>query len=273
MDAGRTPFGPGPLPGDGSQPTPAAPAEDRVLFLEDQLRSRQEALAHLGHDLRTPLNSIIGFSELMLTGIGGTLNPKHKEFVEAVHRNGHLMLGLINDLLDWSMVDGGRATLRTEAVDLGRLATDIRSCTEPVVAEAGLAVTWPDPAALAGQTFRMDPKRMMQVLLNLIDNARKFTPRGGFLAVAIAPEAARLVLTVQDSGPGIQRSEADRIFRPYWTRSPLPTKGGQERILGASGSGLGLSIVQAVVRLHGGTVQVDRGSLGGACFQVILPRT
>jgi signal transduction histidine kinase len=270
MDAGRTPFGPGTLPGDA--PPTAAGAEDRVLFLEDQLRSRQEALAHLGHDLRTPLNSIIGFSELMMTGIGGNLNPKHREFVEAVHRNGHLMLGLINDLLDWSMVDGGRSTLRPEDVDLGRFAEDIRACTEPVITGAGLITAWPDPAALTGRTFRMDPKRMMQVMLNLVDNARKFTPRGGHLAVAIEPDPASLVLTVQDSGPGIPREEADRMFRPYWTRSPLPTKGVHERIVGASGSGLGLSIVQAVVRMHGGTVSVDRGSLGGARFHVVLPK-
>ncbi len=271
MDAGRTPYPPGSLPGDAT-PAPGQLADDRILFLEDQLRSRQEALAHLGHDLRTPLNSIIGFSELMLTGIGGTLNTKHREFVDAVHRNGHLMLGLINDLLDWSMVDGGRSTLRPEEVDLVRFAGDIRACTEPVIDAAGLITTWPDPAVLAGQTFPMDPKRMMQVMLNLVDNARTFTPRGGQLAVAIESDPVRLLLTVQDSGPGIPRDQADRMFRPYWSRSPLPTKGAHERIAGASGSGLGLSIVQAVVRLHGGSVQVDRGPLGGARFQVILPR-
>ncbi|MFM2091407.1 MAG: hypothetical protein RLZZ127_1896 [Planctomycetota bacterium] len=250
---------------------PGATAEDRVLALQDQLQARQDALAHLGHDLRTPLNSIIGFSELLMTGIGGALNPKHREFVEAIHRNGHVMLGLINDLLDWSTVDGGRAALRLSDADLGRFASDVRACTEPVIQTAGLAASWPDPAALAGRTARIDAKRLLQVALNLIDNARKFTPRGGSVAFALDLQAGALVLTVEDSGPGIPKAEADRMFKPYWSRSPLPAKTAQPRIAGASGTGLGMSIVQAVVRLHGGAIEVDRGSLGGARFRVTIP--
>ena len=255
-----------PTPTPGSQPGTFAsqqPGTDRL---------GQDTIARLTHDLRTPLNSIIGFSDLLLSGIGGKLNAKQIEFIDAIHRNGHVLLSLINDMLDWSSIESGRIALRREPVDLVQLLADLRAMVDPVIASAKLKVEWPDAAGLASQLPSVDRKRVLQLLLNLIDNARKFTPSGGHMALAMTVEAGGLAVVVEDSGPGLAAEEMDRIFTPYSARLPQATaRGVEERIPGSHGTGLGLSIVRSIVLLHGGTIHVDRGTLGGARFRVMLP--
>ena len=235
------------------------------------MRLGQETMARLTHDLRTPLNSIIGFSDLLLSGMGGRLNPKQVEFIDAIHRNGHVLLALINDIFDWSSIESGRVALRREPVGLAQLVGDLRAMVDPVIGAAGLKARWPEPERMAGMTAMIDRKRVLQLLLNLVDNARKFTPQGGHMAVGAELSGDRLLLTVEDSGPGLSQDERDGIFTPYSSRGALPPVHAGGRIPGTHGTGLGLTIVRSIVTLHGGSIEVDRGALGGARFRVELP--
>jgi signal transduction histidine kinase len=239
--------------------------ERRRLLELDQLKT--EFLARISHDLRTPLNSIIGFSELITGEVGGRMNKKHAEFIAAINRNGHALLAMINELLDLSSLESGQIHLRLERIPLQTLLDDLRAATEPVLANAGIQAVWPQPETLAGKTAMVDRRRVLQVLTNLVDNARKFTPRGGSVAVEMDSDAKELRLVVSDSGPGIPASESDRIFAPYYQRPNGGMASG-----GAHGVGLGLAIVKSIVDRHGGQVGLDSGGTGKGCrFKVVLP--
>jgi signal transduction histidine kinase len=132
----------------------------RLLELDHM---KTEFLARLSHDLRTPLNSIIGFSDLITGDVGGKVNKKHAEFVAAINRNGHALLSMINELLDLSSLETGHVHLRKETVPLQTLLDDLRAATEPVLLQAGVHVKWPDSGLFAGKSAVVDRRRVMQV--------------------------------------------------------------------------------------------------------------
>jgi signal transduction histidine kinase len=234
--------------------------ERRHLLELDQVKS--EFLARVSHDLRTPLNSIIGFSDLMVAEVGGRMNKKHAEFVAAINRNGHVLLALINEILDLSSIESGHLQLRKEAVPLQVLVDDLRAATEPVLAAAQLEVRWPDPAAVAGKTALVDRRRMLQVLVNLVDNARKFSRPGGSVTVEMDCTGSEAWFAVADTGPGVAPEERERIFKPFYQR----ISGGLQ-----SGVGLGLAIVKGIVDCHGGRIDLDSDIGKGCRFRVVIP--
>jgi signal transduction histidine kinase len=236
--------------------------ERRRLLELDRIRS--EFLARVSHDLRTPLNSIIGFSDLLLAGHGGRPNRKHLEFVSAINRNGHALLAMINDLLDLSTIEAGQLKLRRTTVPLATVLDDLRAATEPVLLQAGLVPVWPERDALAGKQVTVDRRRLLQALLNLVDNSRKFTPAGGRVQIAMDAGPDRATFSVRDTGPGIPAEERDLIFRPYYQRPPTASGRGD-------GVGLGLVIVRAIIELHRGTIVIDSDAGRGCAFHLTLP--
>jgi signal transduction histidine kinase len=195
------------------------------------------------------------------------MNKKHAEFIAAINRNGHALLAMINELLDLSSLESGHVHLRLEPIALQTLLDDLIAATQPVLESAGITVRWPDPAPLAGRTAVVDRRRIVQVLVNLVDNARKFTPRGGTVTVEIGSDEREIHLVVADTGPGVPAGECDRIFAPYYQR---PTNSG----LGAAGThgvGLGLAIVKSIVEHHGGRIVLDSGIGKGCRFRITLP--
>ncbi len=226
---------------------------------------KTEFLARLSHDLRTPLNSIIGFSDLITGEVGGKVNKKHAEFVAAINRNGHALLSMINELLDLSSLETGHVHMRKETVLLETLLEDLCAATEPVLAQSGIEVTWPNQSKIAGKSAYVDRRRILQVLVNLIDNARKFTPKGGQITLEMSSDGTTAQFTVTDNGPGIPPNESDRIFKPYYQRpnatAPVVTQG----------VGLGLAIVRGIVQHHGGTITLDSDIGKGCRFTVNIP--
>ncbi|MBA2480395.1 MAG: HAMP domain-containing histidine kinase [Planctomycetes bacterium] len=238
---------------------------ERIRLLElDRLKT--EFLGRVSHDLRTPLNSIIGFSDLIIAGVGGKMNRKHAEFIAAINRNGHALLALINDLLDLSSIDARKMALKRAHVPLQTILEDLRAATEPVLTSANLTVAWPDTVGMIGKGAYVDRRRLSQVLVNLVDNARKFTPPGGRVSISMDADADAAVFTVRDSGQGIPPEERERIFHPYYQRS--------QSTLGSrvDGIGLGLVIVKAIVDLHQGRIVLDGEAGKGCMFQVVLPQ-
>jgi signal transduction histidine kinase len=234
--------------------------ERRRLLELDSMKS--DFLARVSHDLRTPLNSIIGFSDLMIAEVGGRMNKKHGEFISAINRNGHALLALINEILDLSSIESGHLQLRREAVPLLSVVEDLRAATEPVLAAAQLDVLWPTAVQLERKTAFIDRRRILQLLTNLVDNARKFSRAGGRVTIEMDAGPAEAWFAVADTGPGIAPEDREQIFRPYYQRSAGYSQ---------SGVGLGLAIVKGIVDCHGGRIELDSDIGKGCRFRVVIP--
>lgn len=232
--------------------------------LIDVDRMKSAFLARVSHDLRTPLSSIIGFSDLLHSGAEGRLNKRQLELVEAIARNGRTLLTQINDLLDLSTIESGQFTLRREAVEVDAVVADVVAAVSPLMTEARLIVSWPDPVDIAGRSVRIDRRRVVQALINLMDNARKFTPAGGRVALRIPPASrtgAPVRFIVEDSGLGIPPEDHEKVFKPFFQRSGTSN----------DGVGLGLAIVKGIAELHGGRIDLWSETGRGARFTMTLP--
>jgi signal transduction histidine kinase len=231
----------------------------------DQARSyKSEFLANMSHELRTPLNSIVGYSELLLQELYGPLNARQADRLEKIHRNGYSLLALISDILDLSKIEAGRLELRPAAIDLPPFVQEIADSLRPQSDAKDLALTV-DVAGPLPFLFA-DARCVHQALTNLLSNAIKFTNAGGriFVLPATTPEGD-LSLRVIDTGIGIKQSDLARILQPF-------ERIGAAQSRAKPGAGLGLSLVTALVGLHGGTFQIQSKVGVGTIATVIFPQ-
>jgi two-component system, NarL family, sensor histidine kinase BarA len=252
-------------------------AYDRLRELD---RLKSNFLATVSHELRTPLTSIIGYSEMLKEGIPGDLNDEQTEFVTTIHQKGEQLLELIQSLLDLSKLESGTMSLKRRDVDCGALARDVALTLTPTARKKNVVLQAEVEPSLPA--FYGDGERLRQVLLNLIENAIKFTPQGGRvqLSVRLAKELAHspdgggvvlgtgqrtvLELRVADSGIGIPEEQRERVFDAFYQVDNSAT-----REIG--GSGLGLSIVKRLVDAHDGRIQIESNQPTGTVFVVRLP--
>jgi signal transduction histidine kinase len=227
--------------------------------LQELDRLKNEFLARVSHDLRTPLNSIIGFSELLTQEVAGKLNKKQADFIAAINRNGYTLLSLINDLLDLASIESGQLNVRREPVPLQGIVDDVRAATEPQLAKH--KVTWPAPEAIAGKTVNVDRRRVTQAVMNLVDNSRKFTEPGGTIDISAGVDRDRCWFTVADNGLGIPEEDQGQLFKSFFQRQGPKQKNG--------GVGLGLAIVRGIAELHQGKAELVSSAPGrGTRFSV-----
>lgn len=243
-------------------------------------RLKSNLLATVSHELRTPLTSIIGYSEMLKEGIAGPMAGEQLDFVSTIHEKGRQLLELISGLLDLSKMESGTLTLRRAPVDFAPIVLDVLQTLAPMARTKGVHLTGECEPALP--PVLGDADRLRQVLLNLADNALKFTPSGGGVAIRVrmttidpAPQddsgvvllAARQVaaeISVADTGLGVPDSEKDKIFEPFYQ-----VDSGSTREVG--GTGLGLSIVRRLVEGHQGTIHVEDNEPCGAKMVVVIP--
>ena len=232
--------------------------------LAEREQQRADLLARVSHDLRALLTGILGFTELLLIDAGdGPAGRRRQECLDAIRRNGLSLLALINDLLDVASLERGQFSVRREVVALQALLADVRAATESQLAASGCVVSWPQREALSGLTAELDRRRICQATVNVIDNARRICGRGGRIDIDIGQDSEGTVISVADNGPGIAVADRERIFQPF-VRVEVPGQG-------AAGVGLGLAIVQAVIDLHGGRVELDSRPGHGARFALVIP--
>jgi CheY-like chemotaxis protein len=212
-----------------------------------------EQLASLSHEFRTPLNGVLGMARLLEST---RLTAEQKAYVSALHDSGQHLLTLVNDVLDYAKLGAGRVELHPAPMEVEGLLRGVAELLSPRAREKSLEIAWAAPATPVA--VQADEGRLRQILLNFAGNAVKFTETGGVLIAATVPQPGRLRLRVEDTGPGVSKSDRERIFEEFAQAEASHADLG--------GAGLGLAIARRLARAMGGDVGVETAPGGGACF-------
>ncbi len=235
--------------------------EQAAADAESLNAGKSRFLANMSHELRTPLNAIIGFSDIMRTRMFGPLSDRYAEYAGLVHESGGHLLDLINDVLDMSKIEAQRFDLAREQFDARDALSAALRLTRVQADTAGVHLR----GSLPTTPLEVDADRraIKQIVLNLVSNALKFTPKGGLVSVTARAQGQDLEIVVSDSGVGIATEDLTRLGRPY------EQAGGSEQR--AMGTGLGLSLVRAFAELHGGGMSIESALGEGTAVTVRLP--
>jgi signal transduction histidine kinase len=243
----------------------AGQLEQRTQALEAIDRTRRQLVADISHELTTPLAAIRGYVETLSMPEVSLDDDTRARYLTVVGEETDRLEHIVGDLLDMARLEGGGATLAIGDVPVGQLFERLRHRHEQVLDQR--SITLETSEASPGLIVRGDPKRLEQAVQNLVANATRHTPAGGRIVVSAIEKDEGVVLAVEDTGPGIPPEHLPRVFDRFYkvdvsrTGTALP-----------SGSGLGLSIVRAIVERHGGTIAAGHASNGGARFEIWLPK-
>jgi PAS domain S-box-containing protein len=229
---------------------------------ESASKSKSEFLASMSHELRTPLNAILNISESLGEGVYGDMNDKQQHSLETVTESGRHLLGLINDILDLSKIEAGKLDLVASDVPVRALCEASLRLVKEAALQRNQEVTLEIGAEI--ESIQADERKLKQVLVNLLSNASKFTPRGGHFGLQVAGHAGLVTFTVWDTGIGISSDDLKKLFQPF---VQLDSKLSREY----SGTGLGLSLAQRLAVLHKGRIDVESTPGMGSRFTVTLP--
>jgi PAS domain S-box-containing protein len=244
-----------------------------IQELQKATRLKDEFLATMSHELRTPLNAILGMSEALLEEVYGNINERQLNAVNTIEQSGKHLLSLIDDILDLSKISAGKVTLNITSISVAELCRSslifvsqqahIKKIKIETILSSDIDVT------------SIDERRMRQVLINLLNNAIKFTPTGGKVTLSVSRANADLCprkmndclcLSISDTGIGIASEDLSKLFQPFiQLDSNLNRK--------YEGTGLGLVMVKQIVELHGGLVTIDSELGKGSCFSIVLPHS
>jgi two-component system, cell cycle sensor histidine kinase PleC len=250
-----------------------AELEQANAISDDSRRRAEEAnlaksrfLATMSHELRTPLNAILGFSEVMQTEMLGPMgNATYKGYVTDIHDSGRHLLNLINEILDLSRIEAGRHQLSEEAVTLPFIAEDCVHMMTLRARNKGIALKEVYEDKLP--RIWADERAIRQIILNILSNAVKFTPQGGTVTVKVGWTAGGgQYVSVRDTGPGISEEEIPIVLSAFGQGS-IAIKSAEQ------GTGLGLNIVQALVKMHDGTFELKSKLREGTEVIITLPQT
>ncbi len=228
---------------------------------ESANRAKSEFLANMSHELRTPLNAIIGFSEIMENGMFGPLGEKYTDYVRDIRSSGGYLLGIIDDILDMSRLESGKVNLEKSDISLGLVINEAVRKSQDEIDRKRLALTI---EGTQDAHLEADPHALYQILGNLLDNAVKFTPDDGQIAIRVRQVPGALNIFVEDTGIGIPRDKIERIGRPF-----EQVEGDLTRSY--KGSGLGLAIARSLTELHGGSLRLRSAIGAGTIVMVHLP--
>jgi signal transduction histidine kinase len=234
---------------------------ERNEALEQADRVKSEFIANVSYELRTPLNTIIGFAEILNNRYFGALNNRQAEYSEGILEASKRLLSLINDILDLATIEAGRMELEQGEVEIPALIENVYQLTREWAREQQLNLHHDCPPGIGALTG--DERRLKHALFNLVSNAVKFTPPGGDITISAERDGENVLLSVTDTGIGIAKHDHQRIFEKF-VRGKDPT--GR-----AVGAGLGLALVQKLIELHGGEVALKSTPHKGTSVTCRLP--
>jgi signal transduction histidine kinase len=231
--------------------------------LSELERLRAEFVSVASHELKTPINVIIGYLELLQEGIYGELSPKQKEILLTINKQSQTLTRLVKRLLDISRFEASGGKIEVRRVDLQRLLTTLESSFSVLANQRDIVFSIDHGPGLPEKVY-WDEDRINEVLGNLISNAFKFTPRGGRVALTVAAVDNNVVVTVSDTGAGISAEQLPHIFDKFYQAD-------NQAQAATKGTGLGLAIAREIVEAHGGQITVESRVGEGTTFVVTLP--
>ena len=241
----------------------AGDLETRAAALARSDEARRQLLADVSHELMTPLTAIRGYVETLAMPALAADDRNRSRYLDIVHRETHKLEAITGDLLDLARLEGGGGDLVMERVPVAELISRVLDRHEPSL--RGRRITVDAGVAPPDLHVRGDAHRLEQALQNVAANAIRHTPEGGRIELRADLHDGRVRITVRDSGPGIAREHLPHVFDRFYKADPSRAASAQ------SGSGLGLSIVRAIVQRHGGSVTAANAPAGGAIFEIFLP--
>jgi signal transduction histidine kinase len=239
--------------------------QKRAAELQELDRLKSGFLANMSHELRTPLNSILGFADVMLMELDGPLTPNMNDDLKLIQKNGRHLLHLINDVLDMAKIESGRMNLNLERFKLHDMLEEVNSITSALASERNLALFIESDSDQNVEVYA-DNTRLRQVMINLVNNAIKFTEKGKIAIRANKLDSATVRITVKDTGIGIPPEKLEDIFQEFTQVDTSTTRK-------VGGTGLGLPISRRLIEMHGGRLWAySTGVPGeGSTFFVDLP--
>lgn len=242
-------------------------------------RAKSAFLATMSHELKTPLNTVIGFTDLVHRHECGSLNPTQQEYLGYVLECGHHLLALISDLLSLSKIEAGKLQLELAKCEVRRIINDSLLFVKELARRRAITINATVDAGVP-ELCRLDDRKVKQILINLLSNAVKFTPDSGTVRLQarlagrqelhrMRPDhdfgaATYLLFSISDSGIGIKASDLQRIFEPFVQADDTTTRKYE-------GTGLGLSLSKNLAELHGGTIWAESPLEQGSTFHIVLP--
>ena len=235
---------------------------------EEANRVKMEFLATMSHELRTPLNAISGYTQLLDLGVYGSLTDEQRRSLGRIGASSHLLLGLINDVLNYARLEAGRVQLALGIVRLSPIIDDVVAIMVPLVGERRLALSIDREAGSpedGDPRARANGEKVRQILINLLSNAVKFTAAGGAVTIAVGSADGFATIAVRDTGMGIPSDKLDQVFEPF-------VQLGRSLTSSAEGAGLGLAISRDLARAMGGDLRVESHEGVGSTFTLLIPR-
>jgi two-component system sensor histidine kinase BaeS len=239
----------------------AAALQCDVAKLREQERMRRELVANVSHELATPLTAIQGFTEALIDGVVPDAEAR-LDTTQLIAREAARLRRLVDQLREVTTYEAGAQTLHLSEVALPSLLDETLSVLAPEVERKRISLATDVPPEIP--LVWADTDRLTEVLLNLLDNALRFTPEGGRIEVAAREQVGRVAISIADNGPGIPTEDRQRIFERFY-------RADSSRSSTTGGTGLGLAIVRELVEAHGGAIVADERPGGGARFTFTLP--
>ncbi len=235
----------------------------QALELEQASRLKSQFLANMSHEFRTPLNAILGYTQMLLQGVSGGVAPPVRRQLQRIDSNGRHLLTIINEILDITRIEAGRMPMQVSEFDLNALVPEVMAELDPVIARSSLTVTTllgPHPMIV-----RSDRQKVKQIVVNLFSNALKFTPDGEVdIAISLDPVGRTASVAVADTGIGIAPEHHDKIFEDFRQVDDSPSRP-------YGGAGLGLAICRRLALALGGRISLRSAPGEGSTFTLMIP--
>jgi signal transduction histidine kinase len=232
------------------------------------LKAKSEFLSNMSHELRTPMHAILSYAKLGIDAVSVTKAPELEKYYSNIAKAGTRLLGLINNLLDLAKLESGKMPFSKVAGDFAGVLEEALLEMDPLMKEKSLTVS--TEVSVASTKLIFDKQRMIQVMINLLANSAKFSPKGGRIEVSVRdgklPNGEdALCCSISDCGTGIPESELEMVFDKFMQSSKTKT--------GAGGTGLGLAICREIVEAHGGRIWAENRQPNGARFNFEIAKT